>query len=80
MMLREGDDVRVRDLGIGSQNMRVPTVPVLCTVCGCDCSDFCFEAYAFTGVPGASEYVLIRTCMAHFAAPLAARLRAAGRR
>ena len=79
-MLREGDDARLRDLGIGSQNMRVPTVPVLCTVCGCECADFCFEAYAFVGSVSRSEYVLIRTCMDHWQAPLAARLRAAGRR
>jgi hypothetical protein len=86
-----GDHEPVRGLPIGTQNMRGPRERARCAVCGCDCSDTRVEFVGFhspavldfvlpAGTLRPVEYVLVTTCLAHFAAPLAARLRAAGRR
>jgi len=77
-----GDHVASRELPIGTLNCKLPEPHPECTVCGCDCTGFRFEFYAFATISvGAGnypvEYVLITTCPNHFAEPLAARLRAA---
>lgn len=76
-----GDAVRTRDLPVGTLNCKLPEAHPTCTVCGCDCTDIRAEFYGFVTVDAAHgsfpvEYVLITTCMDHWHAPLAARLRA----
>ena len=77
-----GDLAVTRSLGIGTLNLKLPEAHPRCTICGCDVTDFRFEAFGFISVDGTFgshpvEYVLITTCLAHFHEPLAARLRAA---
>lgn len=76
------DSVPTRSLGIGTLNLRLPEPHPVCTICGCDCTGVRIEFYGFISVDGTFgshpvEYVLITTCLDHWAEPLAARLRGA---